>query len=294
MSSIHHDEPLSVLEIPLEFSGEGSEFRTQNRPGQDWERRDVIERADEHDAIHVYCDLMDVKHGTFEQSGSELGTVMVFRFRFDPQKSSRRIKHARVKIEFLPATSEGNVPVVDAIAPEERWSLLPTTDAEQTVHGGELNLGASGVPFLEAGGTVKMEKTVARDLSSHTTVTGAMQKGSGSNWGDKTCAVWTLIENERRKSGVPDSLRVAVRLRREDDQQFHAAVTIDVKADIRSSFGSYFRKVPLDDPVLFNPKHQSARPMQGRTYGVEDLAGVDLLPLCGARMSAEAFWVNEA
>lgn len=170
---------------------------------------------------------------------------------------------------------------------------MPTTDHEENVKGGELKLGVAGVPFVDAGGSVKMEKTVARDVTSATTVTGAMNLGMGKNSGAYTCAVWTLVENEKRKSGVPDSLRVAVLLRREDDEPFNAKVTLEATADSAMSLGRFFRKVPLDDPVLFNPKVQPKRPKKGRSYGVENLGAVDLYSLCDAKMSAKAFWASE-
>ncbi|KAI1505743.1 hypothetical protein F5X99DRAFT_367584 [Biscogniauxia marginata] len=294
MTSLDTEEALSSLDIPLDPAGEDDEFHTENVSREDWERRNIIERTQ--NSIHIYCDLMEVTHGTLGQDDTDLATLMVFRFRFDPQKNSRRVYRARLKIEFFSevkrsGTSSG--PEVEAIAPEERWSLMPTIDPEQLVRSGEMNLGASGISALNAGASVKMEKTRTRDIRASTTVTGSRNLGTGRNSGAYTCAVWTLLENENRHSGVPDSLHVALLLKREDDEPFNANVTIEADADVATSFGRFFRKVPLDDPILFNPQAQPKHPKKGRFYGARNLNCVDLYSLCDAKMAAKAFWASE-
>ncbi|KAK4062379.1 hypothetical protein Trihar35433_9200 [Trichoderma harzianum] len=287
------DEPLLALETPLHdiITGEDDTFRTENASLNDWERRNVIERT--RGNIHVRVDLMEVIHGTYDNDGDE-ATLMVFRFRFDPQKHSRRIIRARINIEFFANNKNDTAPTVDAIAPEERWSVVPTVDSESITRGGELNLGASGVPFLEAGGTLKFEKTVNRDISDATTVTGSINLGTGKNSGESTVAVWNLQENKRRQTGVPDSVRVAILLRREDSKPFNAKVTLEADADFVTGLERKFSKVPLDDPVLFNPTLTGNKPKKGRSYNVQDLSSFDLYSLCDVRMGMEAHFGQKA
>ncbi|KAJ4244399.1 hypothetical protein NW762_014527 [Fusarium torreyae] len=281
------DEPLFVVEGALGdriVGGEDSTYRTENASLSDWERQNVIERT--RGQIHTRAELLEVTHGTYDEDGDE-ATLMVFRFRFDPQKNSRRVIRARVDVIFR--GKDGNSePIVEAIAPEERWSVVPTTDSESTTKGGELNLGASGVPFLEAGGSAKFEKTITRDISDATTVSGARKLRKGQNWGQPGVAVWNILENKRRESGVPDSVTVAVLLRREDSEPFDAVVELEADVDWRTGLESKFMRVPLDDPILFNPQLTKSKPKKGRKYGVENLASVDLYELCKVRFAVEA------
>lgn len=209
----------------------------------------------------------------------------------DPQKKHRRVFRTRVNIEFFPAKKGGSTPEVEAIAPEERWSLEPTMDAVETTAGVELSLGATQV--VTATGKLSLWRTRTRDISASTTVTGARRLGAGKNFGEHTGAAWTVLENEKRGSGVPESVRVALLVRREDDEPFNATVTLEADVDVATSLGHFFRKVPLDDPILFNPKAEVKPAKKGRARGVLNLAAVDLYSLCDARMSNKAPWAVE-
>ncbi|KAF4961921.1 hypothetical protein FSARC_9962 [Fusarium sarcochroum] len=289
-SEEYGDEPLLVVEETLGnrlVGNEDSTYRTENASFSDWERHNVIERT--RGQIHTRVELLEVTHGTFDEDGDE-ATLMVFRFRFDPQKNSRRVIRARVDVIFR--GEDGNSePIVEAIAPEQRWSVVPTTDLESITKGGELNLGASGVPFLQAGGSAKFEKTITQDISDAITVSGARRLRKGRNWGQAGVAAWNILENERRESGVPDSVTVAVLLRREDSEPFNAIVELEAKVDWHTGLENKFLRVPLDDPILFNPQLTKKKPKKGRSYGVGNLASVDLYELCKVRFAVEAPFV---
>lgn len=85
---------------------------------------------------------------------------------------------------------------------------------------------------------------------------------------------------------MPDSVRVAVLVRRETDDPFNAMVTIEAEADMATNFGSLFRKVPLENPVLFNPKaeRKGSKKNEGRSRGVENLGAEPLYSYCKARV----------
>jgi hypothetical protein len=145
-----------------------------------------------------------------------------------------------------------------------------------------------------AGVTTKLEKTTARDITSSTTVSGVTELATGSNSGPRTRAVWKLRENERRKTGIPESLSVAVLLTRKSNNPFTAMVEIDSHADPLTGFGRLFRRVPIDDPVLFNPKSTKERQVMDlvRGNGANNLGAENLYAFVKTRMSVPAFWAG--
>lgn len=175
---------------------------------------------------------------------------------------------------------------MQAVAPEERWHLEPTSDELETSRSVEVLVGLSQV--VKAEGKFTLERTRTRDVFAATTVTGTRRLADGKNFGEPTAAAWTFLENDKRKTGVPDSVRVAILVRREDDEPFKATVSLEADADIATSFSRFFRKTPLDNPVLFNPKAEAKPGRKGRARGVLNLAKVDLQALCDARMGTLA------
>lgn len=170
---------------------------------------------------------------------------------------------------------------------------MPTTDHEEKVKSGGLTLGAAGIPFVDASVQTTIARTVTRDISDATTVSGSINLAPGKNSGVSSCAAWNLLENKRRKTGVPDSVQVAVLLKREDNELFNSMITMEADVDsITRIEGLFSRKVPLDDAVLFNPKlEQKIRPRKfekARRYGKENLVAVDLYSLCEVRMAVDA------
>ncbi|KAF5569138.1 kinase domain-containing protein [Fusarium pseudoanthophilum] len=279
------DEPLWILEMPLEDQviGEDNTFHTQNASLGDWEGRNVFGRTTAD--IHARVELLSVNHGSYND-GEEKATLLVLRFRFDPQKRSRRVLRARVQIEFF-AEDESTL-MVDSIAPEQRWMVVPTPDTETTTRGGQLKSDASGLPSREAGASASLEKTYSRDVKDATTITGSKNLGTGKDSGDSTVAVWNIQENEIRKTGVPDSVTTTILLRRSSDERFSAVVTLEAEIDRFTRLERKFAKTPLDHPILFNPKETTALGKKGRSFGAKDLASVDLNQLCEARFAVEA------
>lgn len=224
------EKHMRSLEIPLFIEGNDEDgFRTQNASLIDYERRNVIERTT--GSIHVRCDLIDVVHGSLDEDSGDNGTFMILKFRFDSQKQSRRVVRARINIEFFATTKGGAPPEVYAIAPEDRWTVVPTIDHEEVVKSRGLNFGAVGTPFVDASVQATIERTVIKDISDATTVTGSINLGQGKTFGISSCAAWNLLENKRRETGVPDSVQVAVLLKREDDELFNGKITVEAEAD---------------------------------------------------------------
>lgn len=284
------DEPLLSVDVPLGdvVDKEDNTFRTENESKTDYERRNIIERNIT--GVHTRVELLGVKHGLLDENDE--GTLLVFRFRFDPQTNLRRVIRAVVNIEFFASDEADDPPVVEAIAPEGRFTVMPTTDHVSTTRGGDLSLGASGIPLATANATVKLEKTTTRDISDATTVTGSINLGRGRNKGASTAAAWNLLENRARKSGVPDSLKVAILLRRADGGRFNAKVTMENECDFITGLQWNLRKVlgrvPLDDPVLFNPRFTGKGKSNRLCLSTQDLLSVKLNELCEVKMAVEA------
>jgi hypothetical protein len=297
MSDQVEEEPLRYLDIPLFVEGdEENAFHTQNSSMSDYERHNVIERTQ--GAIHTRCELIDVIHGSLNEpeGRNSPASLLVFKFRFDPQKQSRRVKRVRIGMEFYSATSPSAraTPVVYAIAPEERWTIVPTTDHKETERNGELKIGAPAVLPVDISATASLKQTISRDISDATTITGSINLGEGRNSGTSNCAAWNILENATRETGLPDSVQVVVVLSRKDNERFNGKITLDAVADFTTSLSEKLRnrQVPLDDPVLFNPALDPSTKMKtfekARKHGTKALGAIDLYSLCEVRMAVEA------
>ncbi len=247
------DEALVSFSAPMFISGDTNDtFRAKNASLTDWQRRIVIERLTK--ATEIRCHLLEVVHGKLTpRTDSPSATLMVFKFRFDSVKHARRLVRARIDIEFFAKENGGEAPTVLAVAPDERWEVVPTVDHEDWTAGGNLNAGASGLPILTLGGEVSLQKTWAKNFSDATTVTGGSHFGEGIDSGKRTACGWTMLENSKRQTGLPDSLTVAVLVQRETDKQFNGIVNLEARGNFKTMLDWMFNKVPVDDPVLFNP-----------------------------------------
>ncbi|OQV00761.1 hypothetical protein CLAIMM_06219 [Cladophialophora immunda] len=293
MSAHDGEEALRSFDVPLFIEGDDENaFHTQNSSMSDYERANVIERTQ--GDIHTRCELLDVIHGTLDEVKKTPATLMIFKFRFDPQKQARRVKRVRIGMEFYAATATGATPVVYAIAPEERWTIMPTVDHEDVERSATVTIGSPPTIPVNASATAGLKKTVARDISDATTITGSIDLGEGVNSGTSNCAAWNILENTRRKTGVPDSVQVVVLLSRKGDERFDGRVTLEVEADFKTRTSEKLsnRKISLDDPVLFNPSLDPDTKMRvyekARKYGTGALGAIPLYSLCTVRMAVEA------
>ena len=270
---------LPSFDIGLSKTGDaGSHFRTENDPSNPWQRANVIERKS---AVDIRCSCLDVVHGSLSASSDFFATLIVLQFRFDPRKVARRFQSVNIELEFKGMGFKETGPEVFAISPEGRMSLMPTTQHEDTKQ--NLNLqfgGAAPVGGITATGTVGWEKSVGRDTSDQTTVTGSIDL-KGRNYGPSNCVSWTLLENKTTKTGVPTLMRTTILLKRKHEKAFQCVVKIDAKVDIRSTLERVFGgkgRAPRDDPVLFDPESGSTENL--RKYNEEDLGAFDMESIC--------------
>jgi hypothetical protein len=270
---------LPSFDIGLSPTGDaGAAFRTQNDPSAPFQRSNYIERKG---AVDIRCTCLDVIHGLFSASSATPATLLILQFRFDARKRARRFESVDISLEFRSMTPGERGPEVYAIAPDDRMSLVPTTQHEERKRDASLTLGgAAPVGGVSATGKVGWEKTVKRDTSDQTTVTGSIDL-KGRNWGPSNCASWTLLENKTTKTGVPAAMRTAVLLKRKDESLFQCVVSIDARVDFKSTvervFGGKGRE-PKDDPVLFDPELDPTNNL--REYDVKELEAFDLERVC--------------
>jgi hypothetical protein len=252
---------------------EGNEFRTQNDPLDPYQRENIIERKG---AVDIRCSSVDVVHGLFDPEGDALCTLIVLEFRFDPRKRARRIAHVDIELRF--SASEHGVadPHVYAIAPNGNMKFAQTTQTETTTTRGDLTLSA-GAAGVELGSGLKYEREVAREMSYAASVTGSIDL-RGRNYGKPNCASWTLLENPETKTGVPVSMRTAILLKRRDEGRFQCVVTVNAKADWRTSMEWLVGTTKRDDPVLLDP---TLGPTSDRYKDMEmKLGELDLNAIC--------------
>lgn len=158
----------------------------------------------------------------------------MLQLRFDFRKLTRRFQSVDIELEFKSMQIEDTGPEVFAFL-NGRMSLVPTTQHEDTTRNINMQLGgAAPVGGITATGTVGWEKSVSRDTCDQTTVTGSIDL-KGRNYGPSDCVSWTLMEFKTTQTGVPESMRTAIPLKREDECPFQCMVKVDAKADIRST-----------------------------------------------------------
>ncbi len=277
-------DDLPSFDVGLSPGGDaGSSFRTQNDPSAPLQRSNYVERKG---AVDIRCSCLDVVHGLFSVESGLFATLIVLQFRFDPRKRARRFESVDISLLFGGMKPGDGGPEVYAIAPAEKLTLVPTTQHEEVKRNTSLQLGgAAPIGGLTATGTVGWEKTVSRDTSDQTTVTGSIDL-IGRNWGKSNCASWTLLENKTAKTGVPTSMRTAVLLKRKDESPFQCVVKIDASVDLKSSlervFGGKGRE-PKDDPVYFDPEMEPTNNL--RKYDVTELGVFDLESVCDVTVS---------
>ncbi|KAL8349786.1 hypothetical protein RB598_005241 [Gaeumannomyces tritici] len=258
------------IKIDLLPTGDaGSGFRTQNDPSKPYQRANVVERKG---AVDIRCSCLDIIHGLYRpDDDAAFCTLLVLQFRFDPRKRARRIQSADVELRFAGEGPGAANPEVFAISPHGRFSFSHTTQTETVMQGAELALSADVAGAAGASGGLSWSRSVTRDMTYATTVTGSIDL-RGRNFGKSNCASWTLLENEATKTGVPASMTAAVLLKRDSEEPFRCDFAIKARADWRSSVELLFGSTPPDDPVLFDPTLEST----STKYDELSLGGVNL------------------
>ncbi|ROW11810.1 hypothetical protein VPNG_04990 [Cytospora leucostoma] len=267
----YDDVSNDVLNITLlQDDSEGGRFHIKNNAQYPYQRQEVIQRTG---SVDIRCTVVDIVHGVMAPDSDYWATLLVLRFRFDPQKRSRRIAEATLKLEFGVTNPNNEMPEVEAISFDGNYSLLPSTRSESFTSGIEGTLGVSQI--VNASTTAKWERTVTRETADKTTVSGG--KLVVDNIPPSRVAKWTLLENMSLKSGLPASIQVAVRIKRGDEEVFSCMPSINCKADKWTSMETLLSRVPEDDPLLLKPDSKPTNRLMD--YDTENLGAVDLQQL---------------
>lgn len=196
-------------------------------------------------------------------------------FRFEPGKPGRRIKSVSISLEFgdkKPGESKPeNEPEVFAIAPVGRMYLVPTLQEQEAKRSANVQLGGA-VPVGGVVATAKATEPVGWEklVSCNQSIIGSIEL-KGRNWGKSNCASWTLLENTTTNTGIAATMRMAVLLKRKNEEPFQGVVKIvDYKSKLENTFG----RTPKDDPVLFHPGLEPTNKL--REYDIENLGAFDL------------------
>ncbi|KAK1636423.1 hypothetical protein BDP81DRAFT_394120 [Colletotrichum phormii] len=178
-----------------------------------------------------------------------------------------------IEMKVVVSDAGNDLPEVEAISFDGNYNCLPSKQSETIKKGGEGSVGASYGAELSA--SAKWEKTVARETTDATTVSGG--KLIVKNVPPNRIAKWTLLENKTLKTGVPASIRVAVRIKRRDEAVFACVPRLECRADKWTSLETFFEGVPEDDPVYLNPSLKSTNKLMA--YDTEELGSVAMQKL---------------
>jgi len=271
--------PIEILHV-CDDDDEISTYRTRNDPSRPHQRTTVTQRKG---VIDVRCIAKDVVHGRLHPE-SELATLLVFDFRFDPCKKGRRILRADLSFTFSsknPATAAALK--VIGIAPDGRTLYAPTKQQVMTTRGVEINAGGAWVPGAALGGlggSLKWEKTVSHEMTDAAVIIGWIDDNNHDyDNGSPTVARWTLLENSSAATGVPASVRTAILLQRGDDNtEFYAKFEMLIRPDNVTVMGNLLVKTPKDDPIIYKPTLQATNRL--REYNIDKLGDLDLNSLC--------------
>ncbi|KAH6691546.1 hypothetical protein F5X68DRAFT_259576 [Plectosphaerella plurivora] len=263
------DAGLVSMDLFEEGGVEGSDFRTKNLAPDQYHRAEVLQRTG---AVSINCNLTKVIHGIMSEDGNLYATLLIMEWTFQAT-GTRRISEATIELEFEASSREGTVEVEKVSFPGS-YSLMPTTQEETITKGGEATVGIEQFAALSLTG--KWEKSVAKSTTDAITLSGSRRVVN--NVPPNRIATWTLTENASQPAGIPSLLKVAVLVSRDDREKFYCKLGFSCKTDMKTSFGRLFKKIPKDDPIIFqpDPEQKGTRPNRNVEYGDKELELVDL------------------
>ncbi|UZP32324.1 hypothetical protein NXS19_000140 [Fusarium pseudograminearum] len=262
-------DDIEQIVFPMfECGTEEAQFHIKNSPDNPFQRFHVIQRIGH--GVSIQCNLIDVVHGAISADSDYWATILVFQFRFDPEKNARRIAGANIILSFDSAEAHGRIPEVDSISFDGSYSFSPSNASVTTTKSGEGGIGASFGANVNT--SLKWERTLGHEKSYAASMSG--RKLVDGNVGPTRIAQWSLLENDNQKKGVPASIQLAVRVKRIDEAEFSCRVTLTCQADKWTAMRNFFGGSPKDDPILLKPTKPSDNRLMD--YDVEELGAVDL------------------
>jgi hypothetical protein len=269
----HHRDGDETLSFGLYETTDGGAFHVFNTADDQYHREQVLQRTGD---VDITCNLEKVVHGAISEESDRYATLIVMQWFFQA-KAKRRISEATIQLLFEADSRDTDVEV-EKISFLNTYSLMPTTQEETVTKGGEGTIGVE--QYAKLGLTGKWEKSVAKTTSDAITLSGG--KRVVDNRPPDRIATWTLAENKAQPCGIPASLKVAVLVTRNDIDKFKCKVHFECKTDLTTSFKGFFKKIPKDDPIIFqpDPNDKGTRPNKNVTYDDNELGKVHLDDLC--------------
>ncbi|KAF5011779.1 hypothetical protein FDECE_2146 [Fusarium decemcellulare] len=252
---------------------EDSGFHVFNVATDHYHRAEALQRTG---AIDITCEVEKVVHGAMSADSDYYATLIVMQWFFQP-KGGRRVSEATIELLFEAGSNDGEIEVEKVSFPDT-YSLMPTIQEASVTKGAEATVGVQQVGSLNLTG--KWEKTITATTSDAITLSGG--KRLFNNTPPNRIATWTLSENESQPTGIPASLKVAVLVSRDDQKKFSCKLGVKCKTDLRTTVQGLFKKIPKDDPIIFqpDPKDVGTRPNRNVSYGDDALGSVNLNDFC--------------
>ncbi|KAL8929524.1 MAG: hypothetical protein Q9208_001193 [Pyrenodesmia sp. 3 TL-2023] len=257
-------------------AGHNAGFRIKNKPGET-ERLNTT--GIERNGTAVLGRLYHVVHGFRREGRDPPATLIVFEWLLRPGPLLRRFREVNIEVIFaahglrpgmLPSEDlAGFDPAVVKIGPSvplENSSMTYTVDKTSGGSFG-LSVGVGGYATLEP--KVHSETTKSGIQRIDYSVQAGYPFLKNKNSGPPNGVLWTFQENSTQESGLPKVIRTAVLLERYDDDfgAFEATIKttshISFMEDAKESLRRAVGKIPVDDPVIFDPQPRADIPHGG-------------------------------
>ncbi|PYI35214.1 hypothetical protein BP00DRAFT_422544 [Aspergillus indologenus CBS 114.80] len=203
-------------------------------------------------AFEVQCVGRAIIHGTLTRESGQRATLLIYDFTFKAHRSTR-IKNASINFDFLPgpASSKESRPTVRRIAPDDRYSVLETTQFETRRVTAKGTL--SGGPLITIGGEIGVEKSEEKTITCTADINGSRPSDDrGQYWQ----ARWDLQENKSQESGIVTCLRTCVLLTRKNDEDFCCAPYVRITPNLATQIVSLGSRQSRDEAVFYDPGYE--------------------------------------
>ncbi|KAG8674143.1 hypothetical protein FPOAC1_000106 [Fusarium poae] len=253
----------------------GSEESETRIPKNFIDRTHFVERTGH--GVHIQCNLIDIIHGTISPDSDNLATILVFQFRFPPDRTGRRVAGASIELVFGGVVGDimSVPPEVDAISFDGNYNVSSTKETVSRTKDieGNINTNTNTNASLGAGVSTSLglEETISRENDSAATIKGMIEV---NDFGVGTTAKWLLLENVALKTGIPSSIQIAVRLKRKSEVAFSCLPKLTCKTRERKGLQDLFGNTLNVDPVLLDPKTSPTNKLMD--YDTEELGAIDL------------------
>lgn len=263
ISTVEEQDPY-LFSIQLNTEDENRGFHRKNYPGE-IQRPNVVDDCCL--GLQLKGRIDRIIHG-WETDGGNPATLVVFGFRFHGINESRRFKQASITITFQNKLKRDADPEVIALWPNGDFTLgQPTQVAIEDVHGADTSVGVTSGAIIQPNvqATVKWERKKGYSREVRASLTGSIILDMAiRDYGEDNAVYLTIHEDTAAAAGLITDFRVAVLLRRRNDDQFSATVKLQAKAHFFYNAIKGLRNIsgfsPVNDPVIFQPGIQYVRP----------------------------------